>query len=243
MVMTVCRRYHELRKNLRRLHERTSEFPHRPDVVVVWARPEIGRLWVFQKLMAEGLIQHLVGRPALPGEVDGVATTHPESHSIRLGLEFVRDHYGADHYAVVQTADIAPRDGQYGFIHGSMQENEAVLYFFANGVIHGDIWHTNFFAVSMDERYWPPLAEKGDQDILERKWGLHLARNGLTSIVRWHNNRNKSFVHCHESEGLPPEPFRPQTVGGGVCLYVRGHRPWWSWFVGWCRSLLRKFRR
>lgn len=243
MVVTVCRRYHELRRNLRWLHERMSELPERADVVVVWARPEIGRLWVFQELMAEGFIQHLVGRPALPGEEDGVATTHPESHSIRLGLEFVRDHYGDEHYAIVQAADIRPREGQHGFLHENMQKVEAVLYFLPNGICHDSIWHTNFFAVSMKEDYWPPLAEKGDQDILERKWGLGLTKSGLTSFVRWHNNRNKSFVHCHESEKVPPEPFRSQRAKGGVSLFIAGRRSLWAAFSSWVRSFIRRVWR
>lgn len=205
-----------------------SELNQKPDVVVVWARPEIGRMWVFQELMKEGLITHLIGRPALPEEQDGVATTYPESRSIRKGLEFIRDNYGNDCYALVQSADISPKPGIFSHIDSEMMEKDGVLFFLNTGICHSDVWYTNFFAVSMNENYWPPLANMGDQDILERKWGLKLSKEKLNNFCKWHNNFDKSFIHAHESEGLPPELFKPQKSNVSVLMCITGWKPWYE---------------
>jgi len=238
IVLTVCRRYYELRKNIKAIWERASEFAEPPQVVVVWARPEIGRLWLFQELMAEGLIHHVVGRPALPGEVDGVATTYPESHSLRKGLEFVREHYGENCYVIGQAADVQPKPGIYRMMDEKMREGDkAVLFLLPTNIVHSDIWHTNFFCVCLDENYWPPLSEQGDQDILERKWGLQLKKRALPGIFAWHNNRNKSFVHSHESENQEPELFKPQRAGVGIGLFIVGRKRWYLRVWDWMRNL------
>jgi hypothetical protein len=45
VVLTVYRRYHELAEALDRLTALAHEFAEPPAVVVVWAAPEVGRLW------------------------------------------------------------------------------------------------------------------------------------------------------------------------------------------------------
>lgn len=146
-----------------------------------------------------------------------------------MGLEFIRDRYdNASHYVVMQGADIWVKPGLLGFVHDQMnqQENEAVLFFLQTGIVHQDNWHTNFFALGFDERYWPPLAQKEDQDMLERKWGIQLKKFDLPGIVRWHNNREKSFVHAHESEhpGVPAEAIVAQFGRESAPLFVCGRR-------------------
>lgn len=226
-MVTVCRRYHELKQNLRRLREAAiSELGGPMDVVLVWARPELGRLWLIEELQQERLITHVIGRPPLEGEVDGVATSWPESHSIRLGLEFVAANY-PDHYAVVMACDIWPQDGTLGFVHGHMAEHEAVLFHWENGIAHQDVWHTNFFAVGMDQRYWPPLSSPDHMDTLERQWGMALAKAGLPAIFRWHNSGGRRFLHRHQSESLPQIAVVPRRGRGGLSLLVIGHRSWW----------------
>ena len=197
-----------------------------PPVVVVWARPELSRRWVMEELRSEGLITHVLERGPVEGERDGCATTHPESHSIRQGLDFIKAEYGETHFAIMQGADIWVKPGMYRFLTDRMneQENSAVLFFMPNGVVHRDCFHTNFFAVPMDEIYWPPLAKKEDQDMLERKWGLQLKENKVPDILIWHNNWDKSFIHAHESENQPAEERRPFRISTNVVIPLKAKR-------------------
>lgn len=241
LLLTVCRRYYELVKNIDRTRELTlKELGYVPDVVVVWARPEVSRLWLMQQLLADGKIQHLVNRTALPEEHDGGPTTYPESCNIRRGLEFVRQHYDTtSHYVVMQGADIWPHEGTFTMINNNMVDNEAVLFHWDNGCIHTDIWHTNFFAVSLDERYWPPLSPPYHADVLERQWGLNLVRQQLSFIHRWHNYNNRRFLHTHESEGLPLFQELPQTERSKLSLLISGCKPWYRRLLDFCGVWLR----
>lgn len=249
VVITVCRRYHELDDALARLAALAHEFAEPPAVVVVWARPEVGRLWYFQGLLREGRVDHLLTRPALPGEADDRPTTYPESHNIRLGLEFARKTYGPDAYAVVQTADIHPHATLcYAFADAHMQAGDgAVVLHWQNGCVQHGIWHTNFFAVRLDdEAYWPPVSDPDHQDVLERQWGRKLSELRPPRVVESHNYNGKRFGHAHRSEHLPPWPVRPQAAAAGFALCITGHKPWWERALEWLGRAARRcipFRR
>lgn len=245
VVVTVHRRYHELASNLARLRELAGEFSEPPDVVVVWACPDVGHLWFFQRLRAEGLVHTLLTRPRLPGERADGPTTYPESHNIRLGLSWVRDHYDpASAYALVMAADVRPNERlALKFVDDHVAAGaRAVVLFWPNGCVRSDIWHTNFFAVCLDERYWPPVLGEGDSDTLEWAWGKHLLRADLPGVVRGHNSRERRFAHRHESDAHPPWPVVPQAGDGAAPLLITGHLPWWRRALQRV-GLLRPFRR
>lgn len=226
--MTVCRRYHELVKNLTATLELAAvELGYAPDVVLVWARPEVPRLWVVQQLLAEGKLKHVIGRPELPGEMTS-ATTYPESVNIRQGLDYIRANYDpATHYVIFQTADVQLRGGTLHFVDHHMEEgNEAVVFHWENNCVRSDIWSTNFFGVSLDPLYWPPVSPPEHQDVLERQWGVSLCNASPPGVHKWHNYQARRFAHVHESETLPAYDERPQREGSGFRLTVRGYKPW-----------------
>ncbi|MBY0525591.1 MAG: hypothetical protein K2R98_19455 [Gemmataceae bacterium] len=241
ILVTVHRRYHELAHNLEKTWELAGEFAERPEVVVVWADPEVGHLWFFQELLAKGLIHHLVERPPLPCK-SVRNTTYPESHNLRLGLEFIRDHY-RDAYVLTQIADIEPRPGVYKFVdkHMAVGENKAVLFHWPNPSVSG-CWHTNFFAVATDEAYWPPVSTTDNADVLEHQWGQKFARNSLPGVVQTNNFFNRFFLHSHLSEGQPAWPVFPQAGSCGVSLSVRGHLSWRQKVRGWLQWCSSKWR-
>ena len=235
LLVTVCRRYYELEKNLRFSQTLFGEFNQAPEVVVVWARPEIGRLWVFEKLLAEGQISRVMGRPALPDEVDGCATTFPESRNLRGALESFRRLYAPDSYYVIgQAADVCPKKGVYSYIDSTMQDGRKAVAFLMPICHSLHAWHTNFFAVASDDAFWPPVSPTNSQDILERQWAVVL--DGKENVERSNNNNNKHFVHAHESESAKPYPFFAQDKAAVIGLTVRGYETWLSR----CKKYLRR---
>lgn len=234
IMITIYRRYLELENNLR---EMLKYFEEKPDVVVVWACPEIGRLWLFQRLQKEGLITHLVYRHALKDEKFDGATTYPESHNIRTGLEFVKKHYDNEKYYVIgKSADTLPHAGTLSFIdnliNNGNEEGEinAVLFHWNNGISHSGVWHTNFYAIPIDEKYWPPLSPSpAHQDCLERQWGIILEEIKPAGIFKGNNNNDRRFFHNHDSEKNPAYPFIPQHDVGSLPLIVKGYRRWQDW--------------
>jgi hypothetical protein len=249
VVLTVCRRYHELADALARLKALEHEFAEPPAVVVVWARPEVGRLWYFQRLLRDGTVHHLATRPALPGEADDRATSVPESHNIRLGLELARREYGPGAYAVVQAADVHPHATlAYAFVDAHMRAGAgAVVLHWQNGCVHHGIWHTNFFAARLDdEAYWPPVSDPGEQDVLERQWGRKLQDLRPPGVVESHNYNGKRFSHAHRSEHLPPWPVEPQAHAAGLSLLIGGRKARWRRLADWLGRAARRcipFRR
>jgi hypothetical protein len=235
VVVTVYRRYYELERSLRRLRELSGEFSEPPAVLIVWAQPEVCRLWFFRKLKAEGLYDEVITRVRLPNEAADQPTTYPESYNIRLGLQHVRDHYPGC-YALVQAADVMAKPGQaYHFVDQHVQAGAAaVLFYWPNGCVRDNIWYTNFFAVKADEQYWPPLVEPGDQDVLEWKWGKLLMERQPPGIEKNHNYNFKRFTHEHLSETHPTPSF-PESDGCGVFMTIKGRRHWLlrirDWFV------------
>lgn len=241
LLITVYRRYHELQKNLERTRERAlEELGYMPDVVLVWACPEVGRLWLMQSLQKDGLLTHLLNRPAIPGLDGDKPTTWPESHNLRLGLTFIRDHYAEnEHYVIMHAADIWLQGGTLSFIddriNGRVEEgpHNAVLFHWDNPIIPRDIWSTYMFGVCLDPQYWPPVSPANEQDVLERQWGVLLSKRQLPGLFRWHNARERKFLHRHESEQLPPFPVKPQTITDAMQMQCVGYRSIfgrvWDW--------------
>jgi hypothetical protein len=238
VVVTVHNRYWELEENLEAGRLLFHEFSEPPVVVVVWACPEIGRLSLFRRLRAEGKVDHVLTRERLPGETGG-ASTYPESHNIRLALEFARANY-PDAYAVVQAADVRPRAGGYAYIDREVvtEGASAVVFNWASASVPDGAWHTNFFAVRLDERLWPPVCGLDEQDVLEWAWGKRLRNLSGIPICRSHNARDRFFSHLHRSEHLPPYPVTPERESAPLPLAVTGWLPWWR--RAWWRLVGRR---
>ncbi len=224
ILITIYRRYAELEKNLIGIRALFSEFLIEPDIVVIWAAPEVGRLWFFQNLLNRGLITHLIFREAI-SEEGKCATTYPESLNLRKGLLFIKQKY-YNYYVIGQATDICPNPGTYKFVDENMRNdnNNAIVYFWQNGIAWADVWHTNFFVVKDDERYWPPISSLDEGDTLETQWGKKLKNQNLPGIVVTHNSRNQKFSHIHSSESLPPFPVYPQRDSSEVFLSISGYK-------------------
>lgn len=238
VVFTVHRRYFELGRALENLRGQAGVFARPPAAVVVWACPEVGRLWFFQKLLREGLVDHVLTRMPLEGEGPGRPTTYPESVNIRLGLEYARERYGPDDaYAILHTADVLPRPGRaFPRVEQEMQAGAgAVVFWWPNGMVRDHIWHTNFFAARLDEAYWPPVSERDAGDVLEWQWGKRLMRERPPGVVQDTNTNQYWFLHEHLSEGQPPWPVEPQSGGASAGLAVSGCEPWYRRLMFWRR--------
>lgn len=245
LLVTVYRRYHELRKNLKRTMERAEiELGYRPDVVLVWSCPEVGRNWVMRELLDEGLVTHLIKRYEIPG-LDGVRpTTFSESINIRKGLEFIRDFYdNGQHYVIMHAADIFVHESTLKFcddrINGRVEDgsHNAVLFHWENGICHQDIWATYFFAVVLDDLYWPPVSPPDENDVLERQWGRLIDQRKPPLVFKWHNAGQRRYVHKHESEFLPPFPTYAEHQKAMLALYCKGHLPWYVRLIEFARDL------
>jgi hypothetical protein len=245
IIVTVCRRYHEFAKNVRLSFEQAKNELGDFEIIVVWARPELARLWLMQELMAEGVVAEVVGRPALPGEADHRPTTYPESHNIRAGLLRAKEKAGDEPaFFIVQAGDVLPNPGTYAFVKKHMEQGgSAALFHWANGLVHSGIWHTNFFAVSADPALWPPLAGPEENDVLEWKWGKMLSERAPPGVLRKHNCGNCRFVHSHDSERLEEFPVQGQRAGGSLPLTMTGRRrAWWARLWAWARGVWRRRR-
>lgn len=225
VLVTVYRRYKELELTLRAIKEYQEQFVDQPEVVIIWAAPVVGHYWYFDELKKDGLFNHLITRQQMPG--DGSShTTNTESYNIRKGLSFIKKEYGNDFYAIVQAADVCVSRGTYGLLNIQMNDNECDAFGFRwsnNCTLHA--WHTNLFAVTMNESSWPPLAEPNDQDTLERKWGLHL-RDNKTNIVKWNNDNNKWFAHGYKDvDNFVDSKWVTGNVGMNLC--ITGQHKYW----------------
>lgn len=233
--VTVCRRYSQLRQNLLRLKERSlAELGYPLPVAVVWARPLLGHLWYFRQLEREGLYTHLLPREALPGEQEGRATTYPESHSLRRGLDFLRQTYSASSWAVALAADVWLQEGTLAFLNGKLASHQACVFFWQNSCCGTDCWHTNCFGVRLeDDSFWPPVVGPTERNTLERAWGLCL--KGREGVFRWHNSGARRFIHAHPAERELPRV--PLCEVGTLSLSLRGYQPWWQRLWLWLRGI------
>jgi hypothetical protein len=247
-LVTVHRRYHELRQNLLRSRELAlAELGYAPDVVLVWADPEISRTYFIRELMAEGLVTHLIRRAKLPGEGSAGGTSYPESVNIRQGLEFIRHHYACREcgnqqhvFVVMHAADIWLQDGVLKLLQKQITDgHHAVVFHWNNGCANADVWHTNFFGVSLSSEWWPPVSSPEHQDVLERQWGKVL--EGRPSVGREHNSNDRKFIHRHQSETLPALPRYPEHISDCISISCSGSRTWWQWLEDGLREQGQKW--
>ena len=243
ILITVHRRYYELNRTIENIEKLKEEFASPPIIVVVWACPEIGRLWFFQELLKQGKIDRLVYREATEFDNNNGPTSYPASLNIRVGLDFIKREYSLFNYYVIgHDADIVPNTGTFKYIDQEMQDfnKDGVLFFWENGIRHVDTWHTNFFAVSSNKNYWPPISDRGG-DVLESQWGTELLNNNLRNFTVSHNSRSQKFLHIHSTETEPSFPFKPQVESEGVFIYIKGRVSIWTrlknliWRILWQR--------
>jgi hypothetical protein len=241
ILTTIHRRYYELVENLKSTWELAKEFSQPPEIVVVWACPVVGHRWLFQQLLEDGWIHHVIERPQLPDESPTKNTTYPESHNLRVGLDFIKKNYN-DCYVIVQIADIKPSPGVYAKLDRWMvrEQQKAVVVLWDNLCFPGGAWHTNFLAVCLDERYWPPVSEPNHPDVLERQWTKKANDAALSGIRVVNNYRNKLFIHAHLSEFHPPLDLIGQKHSASVGMSITGRMPWWLRLIRWCISRWRK---
>lgn len=217
------------------IQAKLNEFHQRPDVVVVWSCPEFDRLWFFEEYMKRGQINFLLFREPTSKD-NSFATTVPESINLRLGLNFIKRNY-ENVYIIGQSADVIPRDGTYKLVDQEMKctEREAYLFFWQNQIAHANVWHTNFFAVTTNEKYWPPVSEYGDADTLEVQYGKQLLNFSCNNFVVSHNSRNMKFDHHHYDYS---ESNIPHRMSSGVNLNVTGYKSLYRRFSDFIKRLL-----
>lgn len=238
ILVTCYRRYWELKQTLEHIDSLKSEFQVKPEIVVIWSCPELGRLWFFQELLKEGKIQHLIYRDATKHDGGG-PTTHTASLNIRKGLNFVKSQYKSGFFVICNDADILVVPGHFRWIEKEMNNGKhGILFFWFNGIRNENIWHTNFFAVDEQEKNWPPLSEFGHADVLEAQWGNSLIKIGLDNFIITHNSRNQKFTDTSVPGNLPDFPWKPQHEESGVFLYIRGYIPWYIRLFRYFRSFI-----
>ncbi len=185
----------ELVRNLRAIQRLKREFNVYPFVLVVWAEPTLHHLYLFKYLQKEGYIDYFVGRYKLPEPHVG-GTTYPESHNIRVGLTWAKERWPTNSYVIVQAADVCPKPGLYKQIDGAMQGASACVCSWVNTLTSEPIYCTNLFAVSMDEKYWPPISPPDNHDVLEVQWSRQLPKESVVRLPLL-------FSHEHADLFLP----------------------------------------
>lgn len=227
LLITLHRRYYELSQLLTRIEECRDVFPETPLVYLIWADPEIGRLWYINQLLAEGKVDRVITRPKLPEEGLSKNTTFFESHNLRLGLNKIAKEVGHA-YVIGHSSDILPHRSTYEYVVRQIQDGyQAVLFHWDNGIARQDVWHTNFFCIPTIRDYWPPLSPADEQDVLERQWGKLLLEVQPPAICKTHNYKEKRFTAGHLSESQPPWPIHPQLKSFSISLTTKGYIPWW----------------
>lgn len=247
IVITLYRRYFELSKNLERLISLRHCFQQTPDVVLVWAAPEMGRMWFIEELLEKGWVQKVIGRPRL--EIDGNPgqTTSPESINIRVGLEDVRGNY-YKYYALLLSADIELTENGCRYIDEQMQGGaSAVVFYWPNTIAPYASYHTNCFAVSQNRTYWPPVSpDPGHADVLERQWWMQLSEPTINGVVISTNDKQSLFIHRHETELQPDFPMYSRCSYTGIPLSICGHKSWVirisEWFSGVFKNIRSKLK-
>lgn len=173
ILITLHRRYEDLIKNLERINEKIHEFAEPPDIGIIWSTPEKDMEWLIDELYNKyERIKFIIYRPKLLREGEAGGTTYPESHNIVYGLRFIRDYYGEDKaYAIVQATDAYPLREAYGEIDRTIHADiPAVLYYWYHNCLSVPGFSTYFFAIRLNEKYWPPLSDCNNSDALEWQW-------------------------------------------------------------------------
>lgn len=237
ILITIHNRYHELSEHLIHNNSLFNEFDEKPFVIVVWASPQSDYLYLFEKFIKDGLIDKLLFREK--SDCDGGPTTASESLNLKLGFDYIKNNFKDNDYFIIgQSADIKVNQGTYKLINNSIKDNNAVLFFWENGIARENVWHTNFFAVK-NPLYLPPVNGDSDSDVLETRYGKYLINNNLNCFIRSHNSRNKKFQHLHLSENLP-EIKKAVNIR---CILIKKHfkiikEKWYIRFYKFIRSFL-----
>lgn len=221
IIVIVYRRYQELLRNLQIIRERARlEFDVEPPIVLVWSEPKLAHWHILEKLDAL-----VLSREAEPGE-KGQSISYHCARDIYCGLSFVKENFGDDYYAVVHCCDCAPRDFILSRIHDEMQYRDAFIVRLPNTVTSRDVWHTNFFAVSMNESYWPPVIGRNHPDILERCWGNSLKSAGATNYSFDGNANFRTFTHLHENENFNSYELQRVIQRSSLLCFTKGTASW-----------------
>lgn len=210
IILTLYRRYNGFIKSINNIIKYSSEFKVEPDVIVVWAQPEKS----MEFLIKQPIVKHIIKRDKLPYEGEKCGTTYPESHNIRLGLEYVKKNYN-NCYALVQASDIFVKQSCYYEIDDIMQQGkDAAVAHWPNHMVSVGCYHTNIFAVSMDEHHWPPLCDYNEYDVLEWAWGKRLHNYMDWYKYNFARFNSGSFIHSHEIEAIPLQDSLNFTISG-----------------------------
>lgn len=236
VVFIVYRKYYDLVNNVNNLLKYISEFVVRPDIMVLWVQPESAMFWVMNSLP----FNKILSREKLEGECQNSPTTYPVSNNINIVLHYIKRIYNSEKcYAIVQDADIYPKEGFYGAIDNTMQQGTNLAAFhWPNHCVPIGCLCTNIFAVSMDEFYWPPVSDRNNHDVLEWQWGkiIHgyidnqrrpytLINSGLYS----HIHRDQDILlpaKCHLNFNITS---KDQSIGQ-VFMQIGGKYHWYKRF-------------
>lgn len=243
ILITVYRRYGQLQQAVRNIRAYAHEFSMNPDIVIVWAQPEPALDWFMDELK----VNHVLKRDKLIYEGERGGTTYPESHNINIGLRFIKNTYGESCYVIVQAADIQVKPGTFKEIDFEMQRGTNLcVYHWTNSCVPVGCFCTNFFAISMNENYWVPLANYDDYDVLEWKWGKQLL--GYTSYYNYKFTilNTEHFKHEHLPIIFPPAKHLAPLITNGydkhnstLCLNISGKLRWYRRLINIIKSFWR----
>lgn len=207
------------------------------DIVLIWAQPEPAIKWLIDSLG----FAHVIYREKLPLEGECGGTTYPESHNIRMGLEYVKRTYGEAAYVIYMAADIILSKDGFTEISQEMDGGLPLCVFhWPNAMVRNGCFHTNIFAVSMDERYWPPVCGPHEYDSLEWAWGKILGNYVRPPGVPPFNFQFKRLNRQHFwNEHLElKNPLGKSMISLSTCAYDRfssslsgytaGYVPWYN---------------
>lgn len=237
ILITIYNRFHELAQHLIHNNSLFNEFDEKPYVIVVWAAPKSEYLYLFEDFIKNGLVDKLLFREKT--DLDGGPTTFTETLNLNIGFDYIKDNFVEGEYFIIgQSADIKVNQGTYKLINDNIKTNNAVLFFWENGIARENVWHTNFFAVK-NLQYLPPVNTPMDSDVLETKYGKYLLNNNLNSFLRSHNSRSKKFQHLHLTESLP----EIQKINNVRCISIKKDfeiikEKWYIRFYKFIRSFL-----
>lgn len=232
-LVSLYRRYGQLLQAVAAIRDAVAN----PKIVLVWAQPEPAIQWLIDGL---GLT-HVIYREKLPLEGECGGTTYPESHNIRIGLEYIKRTYGENTYVIFQAADVIIKNDGCAVIDREMQDGTPLCVFhWPNNMVSVGCYHTNLFAVGMDEAYWPPVCGPHEHDTLEWAWGKVLGNYVRPPGVppRHYNFKKLNREYLWNQHLDLPSPLGKGTMVLSTCAYDRfssclqmnttGHVRWYS---------------
>lgn len=229
ILITLYRRYFTFLQALKNIQKYKNEFKIEPDVIVVYAQPEKHMKF----LVEQPIVNKVIYRPKLVHEGEKGGTTYPESHNIRIGLEYIRDNY-KNCYAVVQAGDILVKESCYAHIDHIINHNskDAAVCHWPNSIVPVGCYHTNIFAVTMDEKHWPPVCSFDEYDVLEWAWGKKLGNYLDRQQYNFLTFNNQLFDHVHTDGPYPKQEINNININcygygrynQGLLLQITGRK-------------------